>query len=381
MMRDCEAWMEGLSPGGVSCCSFWAEVVGNPQNSFRTVHVTGTNGKGSVSFKVANVLKKAGFRVGLYSSPHILSFTERITVDGVPIPEEDFVRLCSYLKDLAQKHRKDIGWFDVLTLMAFLYFKEKEVDFGVVEVGVGGTYDSTNIVTPCLSVITSVGFDHCELLGNTLEEIAQNKAGIIKNGVKCVLGPNTPFEYIKSLNEENLLVVAEKPSNYETVFEENTRIARIAIENLPERIPQEALEALEENPRCRMQLIEKEGKRVVVDSGHNPAGVSRLMEDTILRFPSLEIVSLVGIMKKKDINSILKIVGERSAQVHLCSCEGLTDSEELCLVFREMFPSKLGLTGKQTELLPLVLDNLEENQVLVVCGSFKVAKAAYTYLN
>ncbi|MGN0232350.1 MAG: bifunctional folylpolyglutamate synthase/dihydrofolate synthase [Muribaculaceae bacterium] len=163
-----------------------AAAFGNPQNSFRTIHVAGTNGKGSVSHLIAATLMESGYRVGLYTSPHLIDFRERIKVDGQMIPETEVMDYVDKFKSM------DIGispsFFELTMVMAFDYFRKMNVDVAVIEVGLGGRLDSTNIISPDLSIITNISFDHTQFLGNTLAAIASEKAGIIKSGIPCVVG-------------------------------------------------------------------------------------------------------------------------------------------------------------------------------------------------
>ncbi len=160
----------------------------HPHRAYRTIHVAGTNGKGSCSHTLASILQEAGYRVGLYTSPHLIDFRERIRVNGQPIDEQrviDFVEQeRSFFEPLCP------SFFELTTALAFLYFKEQKVDVAVIEVGLGGRLDCTNIITPELSIITNIGYDHTQFLGNTLEKIAYEKAGIIKAGVPVVIGKN-----------------------------------------------------------------------------------------------------------------------------------------------------------------------------------------------
>ncbi|MBP5234586.1 MAG: bifunctional folylpolyglutamate synthase/dihydrofolate synthase, partial [Bacteroidales bacterium] len=165
-------------------------LLGHPHRSYKTVHVAGTNGKGSVSSMLASSLMANGCKTGLYTSPHILDFRERMKVDGEMVPKEwvyDFI-----VKYRSEFERLDLSFFEITTSMAFKWFEEMGVDWAVIEVGLGGRFDSTNIITPELSVITSIGLDHCDILGHTLAKIAREKAGIIKKGVPAVVGEVTP---------------------------------------------------------------------------------------------------------------------------------------------------------------------------------------------
>ena len=166
------------------------EEMGNPQNSFRVVHVAGTNGKGSVAHALASILQEAGFRVGLYTSPHLKNFQERIRINGRTISPYYISHFVESYKSCFDRLKP--SFFEMTVAMAFHYFAKKKVDIAVVETGMGGRLDSTNVVTPILSVITNVSYDHTQFLGNTLKEIAREKAGIIKEGVPVVIGETDP---------------------------------------------------------------------------------------------------------------------------------------------------------------------------------------------
>ena len=167
--------------------------LGNPHESFLSVHVAGTNGKGSVSAIIASVLRNAGLKVGLFTSPHLVSFTERIRINGEEITESDVIGLTEEIRSIVER-RGDFSptFFEVVTAMALMYFKRKKVDIAVIEVGMGGRLDATNIIIPEVSVITNISYDHREFLGGTLKEIAHEKAGIIKDGVPVVVSYQEP---------------------------------------------------------------------------------------------------------------------------------------------------------------------------------------------
>lgn len=164
--------------------------LGNPHRKYRTIHVAGTNGKGSTSHTIAAVLQASGYKVGLYTSPHLIDFRERMRVNGTPAPQE-------YVVDFVERHKAFFeplqpSFFELTTAMAFNYFAEQEVDVAVIEVGLGGRLDCTNIIIPDLCVITNISKDHTQFLGNTLQDIAGEKAGIIKSGIPVVIGETTP---------------------------------------------------------------------------------------------------------------------------------------------------------------------------------------------
>jgi dihydrofolate synthase / folylpolyglutamate synthase len=163
-----------------------------PQSAYRTIHVAGTNGKGSVSFKIAYALEKEGYKVGLFTSPHLFDATERVRINQKNISPQDFTLLYQEISEKEKVLGEKLTFFEVLTLMAFIYFQREKVDFAVIEAGLGGRLDATNILTPYAVVITSIALDHMEYLGTSLEDIAREKAAIIKDCDKVVIGANTP---------------------------------------------------------------------------------------------------------------------------------------------------------------------------------------------
>lgn len=160
--------------------------LGNPHHNFKSVHVAGTNGKGSTSHMLASIFQEAGYKTGLYTSPHLRDFRERIRINGEMIPEEHVIEFID--KNKAQFEKMELSFFEMTTGMAFDYFSSEKVDIAIIEVGMGGRLDSTNLITPEVSVITNIGLDHVQFLGDTLEKIAGEKAGIIKEGIPVVIG-------------------------------------------------------------------------------------------------------------------------------------------------------------------------------------------------
>ena len=167
------------------------DLLGNPQEKFLSIHVAGTKGKGSTASLCASALRAAGYKVGLYTSPHLQEFTERIQINGKQIERQALVELVARLRPLTSQV-PEITTFELMTAMAFLHFYESKVNIAVIEVGLGGRLDATNIIAPLVSVITPISYDHTAILGNTLTEIAFEKGGIIKHGVPVVISPQNP---------------------------------------------------------------------------------------------------------------------------------------------------------------------------------------------
>ena len=178
------------------------EHFGSPHKQFKTIHVGGTNGKGSVSHMLASILQEAGYKTGLYTSPHLKDFRERIKINGEMIMEQYVINFVEENKSLFAGIKP--SFFEMTVAMAFQYFADQQVDIAVIEVGLGGRLDSTNIITPLASVITNISFDHMALLGDTLEKIAHEKAGIIKPGIPAIIGTKDPasdFVFIEKAKE------------------------------------------------------------------------------------------------------------------------------------------------------------------------------------
>lgn len=264
-----------------------AKQLGHPEKQFPSVHIAGTNGKGSVAYKMATVLANNGYRVGLFTSPHIDTYRERIQINGELISEEEVIRGLKKILPLFQ----DPTFFEVTTLLALDYFAEKEVDIAIIEAGLGGRLDATNIITPLVSIITSIGLDHAPILGSTLEEIAREKSGIIKKGSPVVIGRSAFYDSM-----------VQEGSPLYVVKDDSTAIARKALSLLPFTI--EETTGVTKNPPCR---YEKYGD-VILDVAHNPPALVRLFERVEKEYPHRNIHVLFGIARDKDRDSILEVI-------------------------------------------------------------------------
>ena len=332
--------------------------MGFPHRSFSSIHVAGTNGKGSVSLKIAAALTEAGFRTGLYTSPHLATFRERILVDEVQIGESFIEHFLSTLFPFLDEKKLETSFFTLLTALAFAYFREKNVDYAVIETGLGGRLDATNVITPKLSVITSIARDHCEILGNTLEEIAFEKAGIIKKGVPVVIGPRAHYGPILAAEKKILVPGAE--GFYDR---ENSAIAREALHHL--QIPEEAIaKGLMRRPSCRFEVVDP--RPVILDVAHNPDGFSRLREALEEFYPGKKFHLVLAMGKKRDpIECVQKIFSSLSGiSVISNGHERLYPAEEL--------QKLLWVNGIKAELGGDVKEILCRKEPLLFCGSFYI---------
>lgn len=296
---------------------------GHPHTQFKTIHVGGTNGKGSTSHSLASVLQSAGYKVGLFTSPHLKDFRERIRINGEMISQE-------YVVDFVEQHKNffeplNPSFFELTTAMAFKYFADKKVDVAVIEVGLGGRLDCTNIINPVLSIITNISFDHVNLLGNTLEKIASEKAGIIKHDVPVVVGETIPETYsvfeAKAKEVDTQIVFAEEKDFPEIPFElggdyqkKNLRTILTALSILKNTFDisnkniRDGLSTVCEQTGLmgRWQTL-KECPKTVCDVGHNVGGFEYIVKQlTRQQYKTLRIV--IGMVNDKDINGVLSLL-------------------------------------------------------------------------
>ncbi len=305
------------------------EHFGHPHRKFRTIHVAGTNGKGSCSHTIAAILQEAGYSVGLYTSPHLVDFRERIRVNGQPIPEEYVIRFVEEKRCFFEPLHP--SFFELTTAMAFRYFADVEIDVAVIEVGLGGRLDCTNIIHPDLCIITNISLDHTQFLGNTLPQIAREKAGIIKSGIPVVIGETTPETksvFQKRAGEVNApIYFAEENGRedypgieYELKGLYQKKNSRTILTALP--LLKEAGYRLDEQSVRRgfahvTELTGLMGRwqklqnhpTLICDTGHNVGGITYIVEQLKQQaFHNLHII--IGMVNDKDIQGVLALLPE-----------------------------------------------------------------------
>jgi len=322
------------------------EYIGNPQDKFKSIHVAGTNGKGSTSHMLASILQNAGYKVGLYTSPHLKNFTERIKINGQPIPE---YRVVEYVgQNRQQLDEVQPSFFEMTVAMAFDYFAKEAIDIAVVEVGLGGRLDSTNIITPILSVITNISYDHQSILGNTLQEIASEKAGIIKPGIPAVVSErqaevaevfttkakttNSPLYFasdnymvkesvleagrlnlkiVNNTTKEELAVQSELTGLYQLkniigvvqAAKLLQGVLKITDDNIKEGI---AATVKTTGLMGRWQQLQT-NPLVICDTGHNEAGIKQVVAQ-LQSIPHSNLYIIIGMVNDKDIGKVLKLL-------------------------------------------------------------------------
>lgn len=326
-----------------------AEFFGNPHKKFKSIHVGGTNGKGSTSHMLASVLQSQGYKTGLYTSPHLVDFRERIRIDGKMIPEEKVVEFVEKWQKTGYEGHP--SFFELTMIMAFNLFAEEKVDYAVIEVGMGGRLDSTNIITPELSVITNISHDHNQFLGDTLEKIAGEKAGIIKKGVPVVIGetqPETADVFSKKAKETGSDIFFADQSGIIEKIEETERgwhvrtggndfvmplggeyqkknIATVtaAIEELRKLdivISEDAVKEGVENVSRQTGLAGRwmrlgQNPLKIADTGHNEAGLRYnfdQLEEIIKKRPGGKLRIVIGFVADKAIDKILRLLPEEA---------------------------------------------------------------------
>lgn len=332
--------------------------LGNPERNFKSIHVAGTNGKGSVSHMLASVLQEAGYKVGLYTSPHLKDFRERIKINGQMIPKKKVTAFVKHHKSFFETH--SLSFFEMTVGLAFDYFSAEQVDVAVIEVGMGGRLDSTNIITPEISVITNIGLDHTAFLGDTLSAIAKEKAGIIKQNTPVVIGESIPetrgvFEAVATeKNAEITFAEAMTFQNIETdlkgayqVKNKQTAKAAIAVLNqktifkIPEIAIKEGLMKVVSNTGLmgRWQVLQTAPK-VICDTAHNKEGLAYVLKQLdVEKKKHLHIV--LGFVSDKNVEDVLELFPKKA---HYYYCKPAIP-RGLDVAILEDKASNAGLTG------------------------------------
>ncbi len=385
------------------------EHFGHPHKSYKTIHIAGTNGKGSCSHTIAAILQSAGYKVGLYTSPHLVDFRERIRVNGECISEERVIKFVEEERNFFEPLQP--SFFELTTALAFKYFEEQTVDIAVIEVGLGGRLDCTNIITPLLSVITNISFDHTQFLGNTLALIAGEKAGIIKHGVPCVIGEYTDetrkvFEQ-KAAEECSPIVFAqdnkmESDVDFELkgAYQAKNRNTILNAVNILKRSLHIDDNAVKEGFAKVCELTGLAGRwqtlsespLVICDTGHNLAGWEYLAPQIKDTFDKRRIENssegkdctlriVFGMVDDKDIHSVMHLL-PKNATYYFCqaSTHRAIKAEKVAQMAQEA-----GLQGAHfqsvKEAYDKAMEDSSQNDFIFVGGSSYVVADLLTALN
>ncbi|MGL4108239.1 bifunctional folylpolyglutamate synthase/dihydrofolate synthase [Clostridium sp. LP20] len=389
------------------------EILDNPQEKIKLIHVAGTNGKGSTTAIITSLLRGKGFKVGMYTSPFLEEFEERIQINGLNIPKDKLGILMDKLKDAVDKVIAE-GYshpteFEVITCLMFLYFYEENVDYGVIEVGLGGRLDSTNVIRPILSVITSISFDHTNILGNTLGEIASEKAGIIKSNIPVVIYPQEEeaFKVIEKKAKEmsskldvidkskgRFLGVVDEGKIYQLVeIERESGVYNIKLPLLGEHQITNLLVALRayelicdiegleiKNEEIadsiykvkwigRLEIMDR-NPMIVIDGAHNIQGIKMLKENVERYFKYKNIYLLLGILADKQVKDMIKVITPMAKRVYALTPH--SDRAELCEDLKkevEIYNNNCIALESYDEALERVLLEAEEDDLVLISGS------------
>lgn len=306
---------------------------GNPQNSLKIIHVAGTNGKGSVCSTIANILTHSGYKTGLYTSPHLVEYTERIKINNEQISKDDFTNYIENVCTIADVNSIDLTEFEILTAAAYKYFYDNKVDFTIMETGLGGRYDATNVCKqPVVSVITSISLDHTDRLGDTTDKIAYEKAGIIKENSKVVVNSdNIGLKVIEQVSKDKNAKLIIAKDNITTTFEnginyvvynekkyefpllglyqrQNLSLIFKTIEELPCKISEEGLRDGLKTVKWNARLQYIKDRNLIIDGAHNPAAAAELKKSLDYYFKNQKRIFIYSTINTKDYVSIAKIL-------------------------------------------------------------------------
>jgi dihydrofolate synthase/folylpolyglutamate synthase len=391
------------------------KVLGNPHRRFYSIHIAGTNGKGSTAALIAAALTSAGYRTGLYTSPHLIEFSERIRIDGKPITRAAVVEFTNKLRRPIE--HQQATFFEATTAMAFGYFAQQKVDVAVIETGLGGRLDSTNVLRPVVSVITSIGFDHQEILGDTIQQIAREKAGIIKRGVPCISGVRSAaarkmirraclssrsklVEQVRlrpRVRKESLLGMSLDvkigKKKYENLFVSlagsfqvsNILTALLTLEALDQSgkfiVPEEAIRTGFANVQALTGLfgrlsIAHHQPTVIVDVAHNPDAVGKLVQSLkALHLSGLLVV--FGVMNDKDHSEMARLLAPLVKEAVAVSAKTprSRSASDMTSVFRRLNVPVTAASSVR-EGVRLALKRVGRNGTILVTGSHYVVGEA-----
>ncbi|MEO9146916.1 MAG: folylpolyglutamate synthase/dihydrofolate synthase family protein [Ginsengibacter sp.] len=395
----------------ITLCNY----LGNPQNKIRTVHIAGTNGKGSVSHTLAAIFQQNGYKTGLYTSPHLKDFRERIKINGCVLPESFLIDFVEKTKDISEEIKP--SFFELTFVMALDYFAHEKVEVAIIETGLGGRLDSTNVITPLLSVITNISFDHKDILGDTLAKIAYEKAGIIKPTIPVVIGESIPetkpvfenkaketnsriffaeknYELISSKYEVTHLdvEVLDKEKNEKNNYRldlnglyqrKNILTVLAAVEQLKDHFPlnEEKIKAALSNVKGltglhgRWEIIHQ-NPIVALDVAHNEGGIKQLIyQINKSEFKKLHIV--FGMVKDKDIEKVLEQFPQHATYYFTKAQNPRALSEDELAEKAKRYDLMGNTYPTVTEALNTALANASREDMIIVCGSvFVVAEVS-----
>lgn len=407
-------------------------LLGNPQDKYTSIHIAGTSGKGSTSYLISKILQEAGYKTGLHLSPHLISERERMQVNGKMISEGDFMSLVNKAirvsAIVAKSEFGKITYYEFLLALTFLYFAKEKVNIAVVETGLGGTYDGTNVLKSKIAVVTSIGFDHIHILGKTLAKIAGNKAGIIKNGQRAVISAlqkkeaekvliekatkeKVPFfeegkdffVKIKEINDKGVTFNYESKHNmFDNIYcsllgihqAYNTSVAIRAVEELENAgfdVSKIAIRKALDNAffSGRLEVRRIKGKTVILDGAHNEDKMKALIKSLKIIWPNKRIIGIVAFKQTKDIASMSKILVESIDEFIITRFSSSTDTgkdssmdqEKIAREIRKSgFNKPVYLTQAVEEAINKALKESKRDELILITGSLYLVGEALKVL-
>ncbi len=371
--------MKYSSISDLSVMQMLCKACSHPQFSIKTIHVAGTNGKGSVSMKIAKALELSGHKVGQYTSPHLHTFCERIRIGDQLISEKEVVFGLKRLFALTYLLKLTPSFFEIATLLAFEYFRQEKVEVVVIETGLGGRLDATNVIQPLLAIITSISKEHTQILGESLAEIAKEKAGILKKDIPVVLGPHAMYTAI--LDQAKLMrsPVHAIDGNFPFYDLENQAISLKALELLKSHFPALSKnvidQGVQQRPSCRFEFFHG----AILDVAHNPHGFQRLLEALTFHFPDKLFRFVIGMCEDKDIKQCLKIIAPKASHFYFVASDraraASLDILDACLKEVSQTSRTLGLSIFEGIMSAHEHIN-PSKEMVVICGSFYIMEEA-----
>ncbi|SHK43758.1 dihydrofolate synthase / folylpolyglutamate synthase [Hathewaya proteolytica DSM 3090] len=388
------------------------KLLGNPQDDLKFIHIAGTNGKGSVTAMVSNILFKAGYKVGMFTSPYIEFFEERIQINNECIPRNTVAQIIEQLKPciekLAEEGYEPVTYFEVVTCMCLIYFKREKVDFAVMEVGMGGRMDPTNIINPLVSVITSISYDHMQYLGDTLCKIAFEKAGIIKEKTPVVIYPQetevydvirrvcsdkeAPSVFVKKEDVDFIGVVSDNEVRQQLLIKTSNNKYEVQLNLLGTHqllncaVAVNVIELLQSMGCCitekhiklgletvfwkgRLEILKK-SPLIVIDGAHNIDAMVRLKESVIKYFKFRSLYLILGIVKDKEVEKMVSIITPMAKKVIAVSphSDRATMAEELCDVIKPYKGNSIAVSDYK-EAYKIAISEADEDDMILICGS------------
>ncbi|HAW49625.1 TPA: bifunctional folylpolyglutamate synthase/dihydrofolate synthase [bacterium] len=400
-----DEWLLSLEKSGISLelsrIKRLLKELGNPQKKFSSIHIAGTNGKGSISTFIASVLIKAGYKTGLYTSPHLVSLSERIKVNGTPISDEMLNFFTKKVRSIVERWDEPPTFFEAITVICFLDFAEENIDIGVIEVGLGGRLDATNTIKPILSIITNISLEHTDYLGNTVEKIAYEKSGVIKRKIPVVIGKTykEAMDVIENMAKKKKsptivegrdFYASGTPDNFDAKIRskvyknlslqmigdhqvKNASIAIAGLETIKDAFPfsDYALKTGLRNAKIhgRMDVVSKE-PLIILDGAHNPDSAKVLRGCLNSYFSSYKPIFIIGILSDKDIEEFFRNLDISSSKTIITEAKiDRTCPKEALFKIAQKYTKNCLMMDDVETAIKYAKEIVKKDELICICGS------------